>query len=220
MKTKSLIALLLFSFLGSAQADLPVPGALVDLDQIEGAIQDEVGDDQTCVDEFIAREKYLKKFLLIAPPIGLVGVPVAGYAGGLTAAALSGAAGVSGWSALGWTILGAFGAGGGVLGALTFLEVSKGIEFSNNRYMIRLVSAAHLRDMSNKKIKNFLRRYRSKYQQDAGLSDEDIVEELIMLDESGALCDGTVTGKTNKFRKMLSRRRHALRYIHNTLGQL
>ena len=220
MKTKSLIALLFFSFLGSANAELRLQDKLVDLDHIELALQNEVGEDQTCVDEFIVREKYLKKFLLFAPPIGMVATPVAGYAGGMAAAALSGAAGVSGWSALGWTILGAFGAGGGALGALVFLEVDKGIEFSNNRYMIRLVSAAHLRDMENEKIKNFLGRYRNKYEQDSHLSDEDIIEELAMLDESGALCDGTVTGKTGKFRKKLSRRRHALRYIHKTLGQL
>lgn len=219
MKIKSLIAALVLASAFTVQASVSILDNAINLDQAHNLISQEIGADQTCVDEFLEREKYLKKFLIWAPPIATVATPVAAYAGGFAAAGLSTAAGVGGWNVLGWTIAGVFGAGGATLGTFVFLEVTKGIEFSNNRYMIRLVSAAHIGDMQNKKIRNFIKRYRSKFANDAHLSDEDIVQEIVDLDKSQALCDGTVTGNTKKFKKKLSRRRHALRYIHDTLGR-
>lgn len=219
MKIKTIIAIGLSVCIGSAHAGITVKESVIDVEKVELLVDQEIGAENTCIDEFVSREKYLKKFLLWAPPLGVLATPVAGYAGGLAAAGISSAAGVGGWSALGWTVGGVFAAGGAALGTFVFLEVSKGIEFSNNRYMIRLVSAAHLGDMENDKIQNFIKRYRNKYEQDTHLSDTEIVQELADLDESQALCDGTVTGNTGKFKKMLSRRRHALRYIHDTLGR-
>lgn len=188
--------------------------------EIDTILTQDIGTETTCLDEYLVREKHLRKFLIWAPPATVVAVPAAFMAAGYTTAAVSSAVGVTGWAGLGYTIAGASLAGVGVLGTFIGLETAKAIEFSNNRYMINLISAVHSRDFGNKTIRNFLKKYRKSYPNDINITDEDILHYIEDMDYNGNLCNGEIRGRVNtkKPHKQLVRRRHLLRYVHSQLG--
>lgn len=212
MKNLSLLFVFLFSF--STYAKVKVSDVELPYNEINSIIRTDIGDDNTCLDEFIQREQQLRKFLIWAPPATIVAAPVTLVVSAYSAAFISNAVGVTGWAGLGYAIGGAMIGGASVIGSFIGLETAKAIEFSNNRYMIKLIVSIHNREFS-KQTSNFIKRYRSKFPNDIQHTDEDILHLIEDLDFNGALCNGVVTGKTNKFKKKLARRRHLLNYIHN-----
>jgi hypothetical protein len=140
MKAISLLVMILFSTSIFANT------------QIIELIETQIGVESTCVDDYIKREEQLRKFLIWAPPTTVLAAPTAFAAGGLAAAGVMHLTGLTGWSALGYTVGTAMVSGVAVLGAFIGLETVKAIEFFRNRYMIRLITAVQNEDYSNKVV--------------------------------------------------------------------
>lgn len=189
---------------------------------VENLLETEVGTDNTCLDEYIAREKVVRKYLIWAPPLTVVGAPVAFYAAGVGAAAISAASGITGWSALGYAVGAASLIGGGVLAVGAGIEIAKALEFKNNRYMIRLIVGAQDYAYDNEEVKSFIFKYRRMYPEDYDLGNDEILDIISTLDTTGELCNGIVTDQefSKKTKKKLAKRRHLLRYIHNNHGYI
>lgn len=174
--------------------------------------------DQTCLDDYIKREKKLKKILIWAPPLTLVGAPASFYIGGTIAGYLSVWAGAEGWSAIGYAVLGAYGAFLSSVGIFTFVETTRGFEFAGNRFIMNVVSSLLQNDRDSKPVKKFLKKYRRKYKNDTNISDDDILDKVLELDQTGLLCSGKLRKNEGKsLRKRLARRTHIQKYIHRNL---
>jgi hypothetical protein len=184
--------------------------------QVIEFVDSNIGSNNTCADDYLIRQNYLKKFLIWAPPITVVGAPTAFIIGGYTAAGLSTLAGVGGWSALGYTILGAFGSGFAALGTFTVMEISNGVEFINNQKMLNIITAANSNTLDHKAFVNFVNSYNKKFannQKDA----TELAQIVTRLDQSARLCNGEVRGYVNpkNLKYSLAKRRHLIRFIGN-----
>lgn len=189
----------------------------INYESVNTVIQNEIGASETCLDEFLTREQQLRRFLIWAPPATVVAAPVAGLGGALIGSGLASAAGATGWAGLGYTIFGSLAGGVAVVGTFVGLETYKAIEFSNNRYMVNLVTAVRSQNYEHKTLKKFLKKYHKKYSDDQ-VSDERIIEMIEYLDRSESLCNGVVREtRSDKLKKKLARKRHLLKYLHNHL---
>ena len=216
----SLILLISFSF--NAFAEYKIEGIEIDYDLTQSLITSHIGKDQTCLDEYLTREQQLKKFLIWAPPVALVGVPASFAAAGFIAGAISGALGLSGWNAIGYTVGAAFGAGIISAGTFVTLEVTKGIQFANMRKMTNLINASHNSLYESKALYKLYKKYNRKFPEDA-MSVKDLAATVVMLDETGLLCDGEVREKEDpdpvKLKHKLARRKDLIKYIHYNLNK-
>lgn len=217
MKNLFLILTLIFSTLSFAQNS--VEAINFDQDKVIEVVDKSIGEDLTCLDEYLLREKQLKRFLIWAPPATLVGAPVAFVAAGYTSAAIATAAGASGWNAIGYTILGAFGAGAAAVGTFLTMETVKGIQFASMRRMTNLIVASHTNRYDSKALYRLNKKYNRKYPQD-NITTQDLASAIVMLDETGMLCDGEVRGnlESKKLKHKLARRKDLIKYIHNNLN--
>jgi hypothetical protein len=214
MKKAILFLSLIFTFTSFASPELKT--IQYDQEQVLDAINNQIGEHNTCLDEYLLRERQLKKFLIWAPPLTIVGVPVAAYTGGVLAAGVASAAGVSGWGALGYAIAGVVVPAAGVAATFLTLETIKAIQFANTRKMSKIIIASQEGLLESRVLKRLTRRYNSKYPND-NLSSKQIAEVVVSLDERGALCNGEIrnTLGASKLRKLLARRSHLMKYIHN-----
>ncbi len=184
MKNLLLIMSLILSTMTFAQEK--VEGINFNQDEVVQTIDDSIGLEQTCLDEYLLREKQLKKFLIWAPPATLVGAPAAFMVGGYTAAFISSTLLMGGWDALGYTILGAVGSGVAVVGTFLTLETIKGIQFAQMRRMTNIVVASHANRFDSKALYRLNKKYNKKYPED-NVSAEDLATAVVMLDETGML---------------------------------
>lgn len=213
MRKIALVLSLVFTF--TSFAGVRFSGKKINQDDLLTIIDEGIGRDNTCLDEYLTREKQLKKFLIWTPPIAAVGLPVAVYSGGATAAGLALATANTGWGAIAFVALGAYGAGIAVIGVFIGLETAKAIEFANTRRIVNLITASQNDILDHRVIKKFIKRYNKKY--GVLLTAKEVASRVIELDESGRLCDGEVTNKlgNKRLRKRLAKRRHILRFIHS-----
>jgi hypothetical protein len=211
MRTIILFSLLLSSF-SFAQTQLEINS--IQEDVLINEIADVVDLDSTCVDEYLQRQANIKKFLIWAPPVTLVGTPVGVFIGGNVAAFISSTLLGQGWAALGWTVLGAMGGGAAVLVTGTTMTISRAVEYNNNSKMIEIIGASHAQAYDNKRLIKAHSRYNQKYDQSISL--EAFAENIQKLDINGALCNGEVRGDTNprNLKHSLAKRRHLLNYIY------
>ncbi len=183
-------------------------------------VGEEIGKDNTCLDEFIQREGHLKRWLIWTPPLGIVATPVTTAVGAGTAGAITYMAGVTGWAELGWVIGGAMlGLGVGTIGTLGITSVS-GVKFYNNRQMIHLVVESHQKDDYDfKKLKYFYQKYKAIWPEDkiSMLEFKSIVNHL---DETAVLCNGELRGTdmNYKLKYRIARKWDLLNYIHDSYG--
>ena len=217
MKNLFLSFLIIFSSVSFAQDS--IEGMNYDQDKVIEVVDNTIGNELTCLDEYLLREKQLKRFLIWAPPATLVGAPAAFMVGGYTAAFISSTLLMGGWDALGYTILGAVGSGVAVVGTFLTMETVKGIQFASMRRMTNLIVASHANRFDAKALKRLNRKYNRKYPKD-NVSVQDLASAVVMLDETGMLCDGEVRGnlKGKKLKHKLARRKDLIKYIHNNLN--
>lgn len=218
MKNLLLVFSLIFTTFAYSQDK--VEGINFNQAEVIQILDQNIGVDQTCLDEYLTREQQLKKFLIWAPPATLVATPVAFMAGGYTAAFISSTLFYGGWDAIAYTILGAVGSGAAVIGSFITLETIKGIQFANMRKMTNLITASHANLFDSKALYRLNRRYNKKYPID-NITVEDLAATIITLDETGMLCDGEVRGnlEAKKLKHKLARRRDLIKYIHNILSK-
>ena len=187
-------------------------------------IENEIGDENTCLDEYLLREKHLRRWLIWTPPLGILLTPpltVAGfYAGGYTGILL----GAKGWNALGGFLLGeviTFGAG--VLTTLGVTTVSA-VKFYKNRQLFRLIVDSHQieKEYPYKTLKKFHKLYRRKYSGDDSVDLETFKQAIRDFDTEGSLCDGTMrsTYMGVKLKKRLARKKDLFAHIHRLYGHL
>lgn len=213
MKVMTLCVAIVFSF--SSYASISFSEQEIDYEKADTVIQNEIGPEQTCLDEYLVREQELRRFLIWAPPTTVVTAPVSALGGALVGSVFAHAAGATGWAGLGYTIFGSLIGGTAVVGTFIGLETHKAIEFSNNRYMINLIASVRAQNYQQKTVQKFLRKYRKKFSEDQ-MSDQRLFDIIEDLDSSGMLCNGVVR-ETNstKLKKKLARKRHLFKYIHN-----
>lgn len=211
-----LSTLLITIFITPAFAKTSIQAVQIPYDTVQQVIENSIGVHNTCMDDYLKRDKQLSKFLIWAPPSAVLAVPASFFIGGFTAAALT--AGRSGWDALGWVIFGAFGAATITTATFATLQISKGIEFIRVRKMNYLINAAHNQHYNSKTLKKFVKRYNKKYPKD-GLSIEQIAAMIVELDQKEMLCNNEVRKRkrVRKLKHRLAYRKHVMKYIHKNL---
>lgn len=165
---------------------------------------------KTCLDEYMARDRTLTLRTGLGTGIGL---PLVGAPGVVTlGAALSGAM---------WIVSPLFiGPGAALIAIPTMLSGISGIQLGQNRYVMRLVAQSY--EGEGKRLDWFHKRIKNKYRRKFGkriddLSKQELASKIVRLDRSGALCDGTLTGKTGKLKKRLARPKHLRKYLYKNL---
>lgn len=163
---------------------------------IEQVLEQDIGVDNTCLDEYIDREKELKNWLIWTPPLAIAATPVAAVAGGFIGGGIAKALAIGGWDALGFAI------GGGMVGfgagIVTFvsIEVVSGVRFYYNRQIIHLITESNSNNLEGENLNEFLVDYKDSYPAD--VMDEELFSKAIIdLDSSGRLCDGSLLGNDN-----------------------
>lgn len=191
-------------------------------ERVETIIQNEVGENQTCLDEYILREQHLKRWLLWTPPLAVAGVPAATIAAGYTFYGVSVLLGATGWDTLGWLIAGGFlGFSGAVIGTLGVTTVSA-VKFVNNRNMLMLIVESHQDDevFPYKRLNKYFAKYKKAWPND-GVDKDTFKMAIRDYDESGALCDGTLrnTDMNYKLKYRIARKWDIFNQIHNDFGK-
>ena len=217
MKNLLIVLSLVLSTMTFAQEK--VEGINFNQDEVVQAIDESIGFEQTCLDDYLLREKQLKRFLIWAPPATLVATPAAFIVGGYTAF-ISSTLLMGGWDALVYTILGAVGSGVAVVGTFLTMETIKGIQFAQMRRMTNIIVASHANRFDSKALYRLNRKYNKMYPEN-NVTAEDLAMAVVMLDETGMLCDGEVRGnlKGKKLKHKLARRKDLIKYIHKTLNK-
>ena len=167
--------------------------------------------EETCLDEYVSRNIYLKKFIVYAPPTTVLSLSVGSYAyfmglTGLLTLAPSELLYVTGFGL--WYL-----ATPVILGTAITLEVRNSIEYFRNRSVIRLIDALRLNEPSDKYVRKFLKKFRKKHPE-SNLTDDQVFSEILRLDKGGGLCNGELTGSnSNKIRKLLAKNKHLYKYL-------
>jgi hypothetical protein len=214
MRLMTVLLFMVFSFSNMAFADLAEP--VLNEEYLLQEVESQVDTGSTCLDDYLKRQAQVRKFLIWAPPTTVVAAPAAFMVGGYTAAFISSTLLQQGWAALGYTILGAFGSGVGVIGTFIVLETSRGIEYANNNKMLELIAASHAQEYKNKRLMKFTKRFNEKYAEKEK-SVEEIAQIVSELDTQSILCNGEARGIKNpkNLKYSLAKQRHLLKYIAN-----
>ena len=158
--------------------------------------------EKTCLDEYAARNKYLKRFVFWAPPTAIVSVPyiwISIFSDSLASAVAFIFVGIPVFSSL----------------TIAF-EIKNTIEYFSNRSVIRVVDALRFNDFENEHVKKFIHKFRTRFPE-SQLADNEIFDEILRLDQNEGLCNGDLTGsRSSRMRKLLAKNKHL--FIH--LSQL
>ena len=167
MRKIFLAILLILTLSNSLFAQVIVDGTISD-----NAISTYIGDENTCVDDYLAKERRKRSMLLIP------------------------ATGTAAW---GYALVQA-GSFFGPLPAIFIGSIVAGAQYSSYlqfRTNSTVIIAAHMKSYDNKKLKRIFKRYSRKYPED-GLTIEEFSAQLVKVDSSGALCDSSLR-KIGKF---------------------
>jgi hypothetical protein len=187
-------------------------------DQVLTILDQQVSPSQTCMDEYLKRSKQIKRFLIWAPPITVVGAPVAGYTLGIAASYTAGLVATVGWDALGYAIMGLFVGFTGTAVTGVTLETVHAVKYFNNKNIMELIAFSHADNIEHKRITKFIKKYNRKFPNDNLLASE-LTMFIRDYDSRGLLCDNSIRQrkKVKKLKHKLARRRDIMRYIHNEL---
>ena len=168
----------------------------------------------TCLDEYALRNKFLKRFVIWAPPTLVVSLPVASYAYLL---GMYGLLWIAPFEFLYITGYGLYIIGApAVIGAAVAFEVKYSVEYFRNRYMVKVIDSIRSNDFGNKSIKKLLKKFRKKHPSSDHITNERIFSEILKLDQEGSFCNGDLTGSSSKkIHKLLAKKKHLLRYLGN-----
>lgn len=169
--------------------DAPAQGK-VKIKDIKNLLGD-LDNGSTCIDEYLKRRKQLLiKFAFT--PVTLTAAAAAGVAaGGLSGVALAELAGVrdGGWTALGYFV------GGAMVGTATTVVVItadttlSGLNYYDNDLMLKSLGEYYL----DRDLTKFEQLYDKATKKMANKpSFDEFVERVVSLDQSGALCDGSL----------------------------
>lgn len=167
--------------------------------------------DETCLDEYMLRNKSIKKFIVWAPPVTVLSLPTYSYAYLLSVYALLN---VAPFEALFYIGYGFYYISIPIaVGSFIALETMYSIEFFKNRGIIQILDALRLNDYNNKKVIKFIKKFRKKHP-GSQISDQRIISSILELDNRGDLCNGNLTGnKSKKLRKLLAKKKHLFKYL-------
>ena len=166
---------------------------------------------ETCVDEYALRNKYLKKFIIWAPPTVVVSLPVASYAYFL---GIYGLLTIAPYEIIFYAGFGLWYIGVPVIaGTAITLEVRNTVEYFRNRSIVRVIDALRLNDVKSKHVKKFLKNFRKKYPE-SELTNDQVFSEILSLDRAGSLCNGDLTeSNSDKIRELLAKNKHLYRHL-------
>jgi hypothetical protein len=168
--------------------------------------------DRTCLDEYVARNRQLWKKMGLGPITTFGGIAGTGIAVGTGVGAAMGTGGAAASSSvtLGALIGGAAGGWIGLgIGGVAFIayEGTQIARFVKNNQIIRLISNSRDKIYESDNIKKFMKKYLKKHPKDKKFLDEKKFGHLVVeLDESGALCDGSLV-KARGFRKLIKKKK-------------
>jgi hypothetical protein len=185
--------LLIFSFAAQAETYTTLKTEA----DVEAVIHNTVDVETTCIDEYLVRSKQLRRFLIWAPPVTVVGGAVGSAAVGLGTIYAVEAAGSIGWAALGWGIFGTTVTAAGAVITFVALETTKAVRYVQNKNMMEAIAFSHADDTENKRIQRFLKKYNKKYAED-DLTAAEMMALIRDMDATGKLCDGSLTKKKGK----------------------
>lgn len=174
--------------------------------------------DTTCMDEYLKRRKELIIKLSVTPAAAVVGTVGGIYVGGTTGAGLANMAGVDGWGALGYGIMGALGGGAAGITIAAGSATATGITLANNILITKAVAEQQLNRSGNYSEKLY-RKYLKKSKVD--LSKEDFLNKLVDADQEGKLCDGSMVNQPKikigtKLKYKVAKLKDLVRYIDST----
>ena len=169
----------------------------------------ELDSSRTCLDEFIERDRKLKRVMGLGIPGVGGGLPIVGGAVGaaIGSSASGGAAFLGLWA-------GAF--VGGVaapVGLLAYEAVALSI-FVKNRFLIKVISNA--RDGGGKSLKRFRKSFYRNYGDVHEAVEGDFARFILEADEAGILCDGSLN-KVLKGKKRPAWNREIYKYLSQSL---
>ena len=166
---------------------------------------------ETCLDEYALRNKYLKKFIIWAPPTVVVSLPIASYA---YLFAMYGLLTIAPFEILSIAGYGLYVVGFPVIaGAAITLEVRNTVEYFTNRSVVQVLDALRLNDVKSKHVTRFIKKFRKKHPE-SELTNQEVFSEILSLDKAGSLCNGELTGSnSDKIRKLLAKNKHLFKYL-------
>jgi hypothetical protein len=148
-----------------------------------------INPDSTCLDEYLKRRTQLIVKLSASPVIIAAGGVGSFYAGGVAGLGISVLAQADGWSALGYVVGGAvLGTAAGVAAGGTDAALTA-VNLRNTNLVIQALASRKMNLPSNK-VERLYGKYLKKSSKD--LAFEDFQDELVRMDEEGALCDGSL----------------------------
>ena len=168
--------------------------------------------DRTCLDEYVARNRQLWKKMGMGPITVLGGSTGSGIAVGTGVGAIAGstAATQAGNATFGALIGGAAGGWIGLgIGGVAFIayEGTQIARFVKNNQIIRLIANSRDNLFKSDNIKKFMKKYLKKHPKDKRYLNEKKFGHLVVeLDETGALCDGSLV-KVRGFRKLMKKKK-------------
>ena len=119
---------------------------------IEQVLDQDIGKDNTCLDEYLNREKELRNWLIWTPPLAIAATPAAAVAGGFIGGGFAKALAIGGWDALGYAIGGGMiGFGAGIV-AFVSIEVVSGVRFYYNRQLIHLITESNANHLKGENL--------------------------------------------------------------------
>jgi len=162
---------------------------------------------QSCHLDYFDRRKQLARKALLTPVVGAVALPIAVYAGAGYGATVHN----DGWAALGFAILGGYGA---ILGTAT-IETITLVKLVKIHSLVKLIEEAHAGE--GKRLKRYTKSVSNDLNRQIPISE--VAEALVKADMSGILCDGSMRGKSPnaKLRKRLARKSEIKSYLRRAL---
>lgn len=148
-----------------------------------------INPDTTCMDEYLVRRKQLIVQLSVSPVLMAGATAASGYTAAYTAVAISSAAGMGGWTGVGYAI------GGGLVGiaasgAVVAAETTRAaLVLSNMTKIVKTLAEQHMNiegENSEKLYAKFAKRSKSE------LSQDEFTEKLLAADADGSLCNGSL----------------------------
>lgn len=207
----------------SGGEEIEVAESKLKIKDIKQLVGTQIANNETCLDEFLARRKELSRKLWLSPLTGAAEI------GGGTAVGLGVGAIIAHTLVVadGWAQLGAL-IGGGLLGMVAgsavFITGSTVniVKFSNNDRLIKWIAEARL-SASGKASEKMHKKYTKKYKRD-NAAEEDLLQALVQLDQSGQLCNGDIVApsrfkKGKKLKQRLANKTEIFKKIHEVISQ-
>lgn len=175
------------------------------------------GFESTCLDSYMERRSDLvKQTLIVGPASIVVGTAGAAFVGTYVGAALGSVVPVAG--TIVGSIVGPAVAGGVALYGFAAKEVINGVNLVKANSLAKGLAEAKFDLVEKKTLSKMLKKFNKKYKKEVEL--QVFVDSLIALDQSGALCDGSLVLRTPLFYKNRDKLKYKLANKKEILASL